>query len=144
MRYPSLRHFVASLPVGGQDLEVPLDGRVWRRFGVRVFHVTSAATAVEHPEEALREWLARETFGSLHALDVRVTRDLDADEREAWFFDVVLPNPGEGEDTWPVEDINRVHLATRDKALELGLDWPWYVRFRPQTEGASEEPDDAS
>lgn len=97
---------------------------------------------VEHPEEALRDWLERETFGTLHAVEVHVTRDVDADGREAWFFDVVLPGPSEGADTWPVEDINEFHLRTRDEALRLGLPWPWYLRFRPEEEIAPEEPED--
>jgi hypothetical protein len=104
--------------------------------------VTPQATAVDRPEDVLREWLATATFGTLHAVDVHVTRDLDADQRDAWFFDVVLPDPSDDEDTWPVEDLTGMHLAMRDKALELGLAWPWYLRFRPETEVTPEEPDD--
>jgi len=77
----------------------------------------------------------------LHALQVDVSRVLDADDREAWFFDLVLPNPAIGQDTWPVEELNSLHLATRDKALALGLVWPSYVRFRPESEEPQEEVD---
>jgi hypothetical protein len=94
--------------------------------------VAKQVTEVDHPEEVLRAWLEDQTFGSLHALEVRVSRDLDADDRAAWFFDVVLPDPPEDLGTWPVNDINDFHRRTRDKALEIGLDWPWYLRFRPQ------------
>ncbi|MBI2706403.1 MAG: hypothetical protein HYX32_14115 [Actinobacteria bacterium] len=103
--------------------------------------MSTQATAVDHPEEVLRKWLATQTFGSLHALQVAVSRDLDADDRESWFFDLVLPNPAEGQDTWPVEELNTLHLATRDKALAVGLAWPWYVRFRPESEEPQEEAD---
>jgi len=101
---------------------------------------THGAPAANDLAELLRQWLAEQTFGSLHPIEVTVSRDLDSDDREAWFFVVLLPDPPKGKDTWPVDEINKLLLATRDKALEIGLDWPWYVRFRPETDEPPEEP----
>lgn len=103
--------------------------------------VRSRIAPVEHPEEKLREWLAGRRFGTLQPLEVSVHRDVDADGREAWFFVVVLPDPEEGEDTWSVDDVNLLHRQTRDKALELGLDWPWYLHLRPAHDYAAENED---
>jgi hypothetical protein len=91
------------------------------------------------PEKVLCAWLEGQTFGGLRVLGVGVCRDFDADDREAWFFDVTLPDPPEDLGTWPVADINDLRRQARDKALEVGLGWPWYFRFRPQ-----HDPDEGS
>ena len=84
--------------------------------------------------EEIREWLASRTFGSLSPVAVELRRDANSDEEEAWFFDVVLPNPDPAEETWPIDDIIALDLGVRDEALRRGLTWPWYVSFTPETE----------
>lgn len=98
-------------------------------------------TAVDRPEEELRTWLEQQPVGTLRPIEVSVTRAQDADDRDAWFFRVVLPDPSEGQDTWPAEDIDNLQRKTRDRALELGLAWPWYVRFEPESDEPPEEPE---
>lgn len=101
----------------------------------------TAAANVDEPAERLREWLADGRFGSLRPLDVRLRRDEDPDEQPAWFLDVELPHPEPGE-TWPLDDLVVLHGAVRDKALELGVAWPWYVSVRPDIDEEPEEPEE--
>jgi hypothetical protein len=84
--------------------------------------------------EEIREWISSRTFGSLSPVAVEPRRDANSDEEEAWFFDVVLPDPDPAEETWPVDDTIDLVLAVRDEALRRGLVWPWYVFFTPETD----------
>ena len=84
--------------------------------------------------EEIREWLSSQTFGSLSPVAVELRRDANSDEEDAWFFDVVLPDPDPAEETWPVDDVIDLELGVRDEALRRGLAWPWYVFFKPETE----------
>jgi hypothetical protein len=84
--------------------------------------------------EEIREWLSSQTFGSLSPVTVELRRDPNSDDEEAWFFDVVLPNPDPAEEAWPIDDIVDLQLSVRDEALRRGLAWPWYVFFKPETE----------
>ena len=91
--------------------------------------------------EELRAWLAGQTFGAAHPVDVRLRRGQDSSGEGAWFVEVVLPDPDPAEGTWPVEDLIDLDRATRDKALELGVSWPWYVVFQPVTDEPQEDED---
>jgi hypothetical protein len=84
--------------------------------------------------EQLREWLSGRTFGSLSPVAVELRRDEDSEGGEAWFFDIVLPDPDPAEGTWPVDDMADLEQGLRDEALRRGLEWPWYVSFTPQTD----------
>jgi hypothetical protein len=107
--------------------------------------VTPRPAAVDRPEQNLVTWLRSQTFGSLRPVEVVVRRDLDADGREAWFFEVTLPNPPEGDDTWPIDALNELQRALRDRAVEEGLAWPWYVWFKPEVDDLEpEEPEHES
>lgn len=89
--------------------------------------------------QEVREWLATETFGGLRAVDVSLVRQEDASGEDAWFFVVRLPDPDPEIGTWPVETLNGLARATRDKALELEISWPWYVVFLPESEEEQED-----
>jgi hypothetical protein len=82
----------------------------------------------------IREWLSSQTFGSLTPVAVELRRDANSHEEEAWFFDVVLPDPDPAEETWPVDDMIDLELAVGDEALRRGLSWPWYVFLKPETD----------
>jgi hypothetical protein len=43
--------------------------------------------------EEVRDWLSRQTIGSLRPVDVRLRRDEDSAGQDAWFFEVVLSDP---------------------------------------------------
>lgn len=70
----------------------------------------------------------------------------DADGREAWYFVLILPKP-EGE-TWDAESLAELERGLRDKALEVGLPYPWYVVPRTGEDTVPEDdrdlPDDIS
>lgn len=92
---------------------------------------------VEYPAEQVREWLLNEWDGRLRPREVHAAQDSDADGRSAWFFELVLPDP-EGE-TWHADDLAELRRAVRDKALEVGLSYPWYLLPRTEQEEAVED-----
>ena len=89
----------------------------------------------------LRTWLQGETFDGLKPLSVEPVRQEDASGEEAWFFVVRLPDPDPETGTWPGETLNELARATRDKALELGVSWPWYIVFLPESDDEQEDED---
>lgn len=96
----------------------------------------------ERIAESLRTWMAGQAVGPLRPLEVRKRRDADSAGQEAWFFEVVLPDPEPVKGTWPVEDLAALDLATRDQAIEQRLAWPWYVLFVPETDEPQEDEDE--
>lgn len=101
----------------------------------------SASIAAENPVHALRHWLTDERVGPLRPKRVDVIRGEDADEREAWYFYLILPDP-EGE-TWNPAEFAQLQREFRDKALELALPFPWYVIPRTAASGEVAAEDDA-
>lgn len=83
----------------------------------------------------MREWR-----GSLRPSDVLTEIAQDADDRRAFYFTVVLPDP-QGL-SWDVEDLNDLNRAVRDKALEVHLPYPWYVLPRGQSDEPQADDDD--
>lgn len=100
----------------------------------------NATATVDERAEALREWLSEQLVGTASPEAVKVQRAVDSEDRAAWYFEIVLANPAAEVDTWSVDDLNELQLRARDRALELGLDWPWYLRFRPVDDEPPEEP----
>lgn len=90
---------------------------------------------------AVQAWLAGQTFGNLRPTQVELRREEDASGQEAWFFVVSLPNPDPDVGTWPVDTLNQVARETRDKAISLGVTWPWYTVFFPESEEDQEDED---
>lgn len=88
--------------------------------------------------ESLRTWIAGQAVGPLRPLEVRKRRDMDSAGQEAWFFDVVLPDPDPVKGTWPADDLAALDLA----ALDQRLAWPWYVVFVPETDEPQENEDE--
>lgn len=99
------------------------------------------AVSVEDPVEEVRSWLAGHHVGSIHPKSVEVVRDVDSSGDDAWYFEIVLANPHEGSSGWDATDIDDLQREVRDKALEFGLRWPWYLRFRPESDVEPEEPE---
>jgi hypothetical protein len=71
---------------------------------------------------------------SVGATIVRVDMRADSSDRLALFVVLVLANPPEGFDHWPVEDLwelrRRVLAAIAERVPHL--DVPWYVVFEPE------------
>jgi hypothetical protein len=91
--------------------------------------------------ERVRVWLAGQTIDDLRPTRVERRRQEDASGEDAWFFVVELPDPDPDAGTWPVETLNEFARTTRDKAIEEGLSWPWYVVFFPESEEEQEDED---
>lgn len=101
----------------------------------------STSVAAENPVHALQHWLTDERVGPLKPERVDAIRGEDADDREAWYFYLILPEPT-GE-TWDPEQFAQLQREFRDKALEFGLPYPWYVIPRTATSDEGAEEDDA-
>jgi hypothetical protein len=106
----------------------------------------SSSTVAEGPVEELKRWLLHDWKGSLRPDDVTPLRGEDADGREAWYLLLTLPEPDR--ETWDPDDLAELRRAIRDKALEVGLAYPWYVVPRTGHEERVEDeldlPDDVS
>lgn len=95
-------------------------------------------TLPENPVEAVKEWLLHDWKGSLRPIDVAPLLSEDSDGRDAWFFVVILPPPQD--ETWDPAELAELQRGLRDKALEVGLPYPWYVV--PRSQGEEEVPED--
>lgn len=84
-----------------------------------------ARIATERPEELVSQWLTNDWAGELRPLRVDVTSGEDWRGRESWYFHLILPDPVG--DTWDPDAFAEIQRAIRDKALEVGLSYPWYV-----------------
>ncbi len=78
--------------------------------------------------------LKDQSAGNTIIRDVRVEMREDSSDRLALFVVLVLGNPPDGLDHWPVDDIwnlrRKVRTAIADRAPNL--DVPWYVVFEPE------------
>lgn len=91
--------------------------------------VTSDASVGHRPIDALSRWLRDEWVGPYDFIDVRVDRHETADgEDVAWYIFPVIEG---GPDTdFDAEHLSQVDIAVRDKAMELGVEYPWLVFVR--------------
>jgi hypothetical protein len=66
--------------------------------------------------------------------DVRTEMREDSSDRAALFVVLVLANPPEGLDRWPVDDLWELRRIVRAAIAERlpQLDIPWYVIFEPE------------
>lgn len=106
------------------------------------------STVAEPAAEEVKRWLLEDWAGLLRPRSVQPLRSEDADGRDAWFFVLTLPDPEEEEETWNADDLADLRRAVRDKALEVGLSYPWYVVPRTErdepVEDARDLPDDTA
>ncbi len=98
-----------------------------------------AQVAADRPVEVIRHWLTEDWEGPLRPIRVEAVQADDAEDRESWFFYLVLPAPS-GE-TWDPEEFAALQRAIRDKALDVGLSYPWYVIPRSDEEESALEDD---
>jgi hypothetical protein len=102
------------------------------------------AAAVDERLEHLREWITSQRVGALAPQRVDVLRTVDSLDRPAWMIIVTLGDPPDGAATWPVDDVVTFDREIRDKAIELDVEWPWYVDYQTGTIDESivdDEPD---
>jgi hypothetical protein len=85
---------------------------------------------VEQLPPALRD----QTAGNTIVRDVRAEMREDSSDRMALFVVLVLANPPEGLDHWPVDDLWELRRIVRAAIAERvpDLDVPWYVVFEPE------------
>lgn len=94
----------------------------------------------ENPVEAVRSWLLEQWDGELRPNDVTALQSEDSEGRDAWYFVVILPEPKD--ETWDAAAIADLQRGIRDKALEVGLQYPWYVVPRTRNDEIPEDDED--
>lgn len=58
-------------------------------------------------------------------------------------MEVVLADPPEGGETWPLDDVLSLRRAVLTRSGELGIEAPVYVELSPQTEAPQEDDEPA-
>jgi hypothetical protein len=106
----------------------------------------AALAELDHAGEELARWVRDKRYGVVRVLDASYTVDRDADEVPAIFLKLVLSDPPEGEETWPLESVLRLRRSVLERVDEQGLEAPVYVQLTPQTDELDddEELDDDS
>lgn len=94
--------------------------------------------------EDLRSWTSGQTVGDLVVREAVASLDEDVNGQLAVFLDVIVPLPPQGEPTWNVDDVLRLHEVIDDKARELGLDRPWHVRLSAEGDVEADVDDEGS
>lgn len=84
--------------------------------------------------EQLPPALKHQSAGKTIVRDVRVETREDSSERIALFVVLVLANPPDGMDHWPVDDLWQLRRLVRAEIGERlpNLEIPWYVVFEPE------------
>jgi hypothetical protein len=84
--------------------------------------------------EQLPPALKDQSAGNTIIRDVRVEMREDSSDRLALFVVLVLANPPDGLDHWPVDDLWELRRIVRTAITERipNLDVPWYVAFEPE------------
>lgn len=96
-------------------------------------------------EQTLTEALQERAAGlKPRVIEIRVRQTEDSDGNPAFLVELVLPNPPEGEGTWPVDDIWGLRRWVRDSIADASAeDVRWFVTFEPQ-EPEELAPEDAA
>ena len=99
------------------------------------------------PSEAVDEllaWIERHGFGSVWVEHALASIDRDAEDEAALFLSLTLRDPGKGKATWPLRDVLALRRGVLEKASELGLTTPVYVRLNPTTEAPQDDDETAT
>lgn len=87
------------------------------------------------PTARLATRLAGRTFGTTKVLSTSNAHEsVDVDGDPAIYIRVLLNDPADGWDTWPVDDVLALHRAARQIADDLGIRTPVYLHYRALTE----------
>jgi len=99
------------------------------------------ATALQLSEAGaeLRSWLQRKRYGPVEVLEVTSIVEPDSDGIPAIFLRVLLTDPPEGSETWPLEHVLELRYAVLTHARERGIEAPVYVDLSPKTEAPQED-----
>jgi hypothetical protein len=91
--------------------------------------------------DELRPAMLGSAAGRTTVHDVRVETHDDSSGDEALFVIIVLGDPPEGTESWPVEDLRFLRSRVRDVLSRLDLPQRWYVVFEPEHQDLDEEED---
>jgi hypothetical protein len=96
--------------------------------------MAGSSTSIPEAAEALRMWLLEggANVGAVNVVDADVVWDEDAEGEPILRFLVTLVDPTE--ETWPIGDVLEFHRRVDSRAVEIGLEAPWYVGLETQTQ----------
>lgn len=83
--------------------------------------------------EEIRPALKDRSAGQTMIRDVRVEAGSDSTGEDAVFIVLVLGDPPDGQETWPVDDLRALRGFVREHiAGQTEIPIPWFVRFEPE------------
>jgi hypothetical protein len=93
--------------------------------------------------EQLPPALKDKSAGATIIKDVRVEVREDSSDRMALFVVLVLSDPPNGLETWPVDDLWELRRTVRVAVIERlpDLDMPWFIVFEPEHPDLLDEDD---
>ncbi len=71
--------------------------------------------------------------GTIHVMDANCRVEETPEGEPRVFIDLVLSDPLDGEDTWPVEDLLSLQTDVDQTAVRAELGVPWQVAMRRQS-----------
>lgn len=89
----------------------------------------SNTTAIDSPEESVRQWLETQAFGSVRVNEASVDHDETSDGQPLVRFTVTLDDPPDGVDTWPLEDISSMLRRIDEVSVDSGITTRWSTSF---------------
>ncbi len=93
---------------------------------------------LEDSIQALIKWVSERQFGSVRIENALASVDRDAEDEVALFLTLTLSDPV-GKETWPIQDVLALRRGVLEKATELALTTPVYVRLTPATDAPQED-----
>jgi hypothetical protein len=81
----------------------------------------------------LIEWVSDRQFGSVTVQKAFASVDRDAEDEVALFLTLTLSDPVD-QPTWPIQDVLALRHGVLERASELQLTTPVYVRLTPSTD----------
>jgi hypothetical protein len=100
----------------------------------------ATAIGLDDAAEQLAQWVRGQRFGPVEVVHATQRVEADADDVPAIFLVLVLNDPPDGSETWPLEDVLSLRRSVLNQARELGIEAPVYVELSPETE-PDQEPD---
>lgn len=84
--------------------------------------------------DVIRPEVQDKHVGRTYVVDVHIEMREDSQGEDALFITLVLDDPPEGYDSWPLEDLHALRDLLREvlARIEAPLEIPWYLSFQPE------------
>jgi hypothetical protein len=82
------------------------------------------------PDELRR--LSGQRVGTTEVKSIRAERREDSSGERALFFVLVLSDPPQDQDTWPVDNLWELRARVQGAVASTDIEEPWFVVFEPE------------